>query len=167
MSVTAKISLSVTGQQTGTADLGTPVAPFAANLVVNLAAGVGVSQADKVFSDTRTLIASATEDLDLAGVLLDAFGAAITFAKVKAIIIMAAVGNTNDINVSRPAGATGVPLFLAISDGFKLPPGFAFAWFGAGPGVAVTPASGDLLTITNGAAGTPVTYTVVIIGTSA
>jgi hypothetical protein len=165
--LTSKLSFSVTGQQTNPLDLGTPAFPFADSLVVSLANGVAAGQADRVFTDTRTLIASATEDLDLAGVLVDPWGVAITFAKIKALIIKAAVGNTNNINVSRPAGATGVPLFLAISDGFALPPGFMNAWFGAGAGVVVTPGTGDLITLTNAAGGTPVTYDVVIIGTSA
>lgn len=167
MSLTTKLSLSVSGQQTNPLDLGTPAFPFADSLVVTLASGVASGQADRVFTDQRTLIASATEDLDLAGVLLDPWGQAITFAKLKAIILKAAVGNTNNINLTRPAGATGVPLFLAVSDGIVIPPGFCFAWFGAGAGVTVTPASGDLFTVTNGAAGTPVTYDVVLIGTSA
>jgi hypothetical protein len=166
MALTADIQFSVTGRHTGTLDLGTPVMPFALSSAVSLTNGTAAGSADRVFTDQRTLTASATEDLDLAGVLLDAFGQAITFAKIKAVAIKAAAANTNNVNVSRPAGATGVPLFLAISDGFVIPPGFTFAWFGSGAGVTVTPASGDIITITNGAGGTSVTYDVVIIGTS-
>src|SRR5258705_7008961 len=104
MALTAKVTLSVTGQQTNPLDLGTPAFPFSDALTVSLANGVAVGQADRVFTDQRTLVASATEDLDLAGVLLDPWGALITFAKLKAIIIKAAIGNTNNINISRPAG---------------------------------------------------------------
>jgi hypothetical protein len=120
-----------------------------------------------VFTDTRTLGISATEDLDLAGVLTDAFGAVITFVKIKALIIKAAAANTNNVNLSRPAGATGVPIFLAVSDGIIIPPGYTFAWFGSGAGITVTPSTGDLITLTNSGAGTSVNYDVVIIGTSA
>jgi hypothetical protein len=167
MPLTADIRLTVSGQQTTPLDLGTASFAFTDSLVASLVNGTAAGQADRIFTDQRTLIASATEDLDLAGVLLDPWGQAITFAKIKAIILKAAVGNTNNINVSRPAGATGVPLFLAISDGFVLPPGFCNAWFGVGAGVTVTPGTGDLITLTNAAAGTPVTYNVIIIGTSA
>jgi len=167
MSLTAKVSLSVSGSHVNPLDLGSVVLPFAESAVASYATGVAAGQADRVFTDQRTLVASATEDLDLAGVLIDAFGALITFARIKALIIKAAAGNTNNVNLSRPAGATGVPLFLAVSDGIVIPPGFCFAWFGTGPGVIVTPASGDLITLTNAAAGTPVTYDVVIIGASA
>jgi hypothetical protein len=167
MSVTADIRLSVTGHHVSALDLGSADLPFSLSSTHALTSGVAAGMVDRVFTDQRTLALSATEDLDLAGVLVDAFGAAITFAKIKAIFIKAAAGNTNNLQISRPAGATGVPLFLAISDGFVLPPGFTFAWFGPGAGVTVTAASGDLITITNGGAGTPVTYDVVILGTSA
>ena len=167
MSVTAEVRLSVSGRQVNTADLGSAIQRFDLTATESLISGVAAGAVDRVFADERTLIASATEDLDLAAVLLDFAGAAITFAKIKGIFIQAADGNTNNIHVSRPAGATGVPLFLAISDGFVIPPGFCFAWFGSGAGVVVTPASGDLITITNAAGGTPVTYKVIILGTSA
>lgn len=165
MPLTADLQLSVTGRHTGALDLGTPVLPFGLSSSVSLANGTAAGQADRVFTDERTLAASATEDLDLAGVLLDAFGAAITFAKIKAVIIKAAPGNTNDVQVTRPA-ANGVPLFMAGGDGIAIKPGFALALFGSGAGIAVTPTTGDLLTVTNSGGGTPVTYDIVIIGTS-
>jgi hypothetical protein len=163
--LTALITLSVTGKQVSALDLGSEVNPFARSLSVSLANGVGANQADKVFADTRTLALSATEDLDLAGVLLDGFGQAITFAKLKAVVIIAAAANTNDVQVTRPA-SNGVPLFLAAADGLLIKPGGAFVWVAPGTGITVTPATGDLLTITNGGAGTPVTYDVILIGTS-
>src|SRR3954465_110978 len=62
--------------------------------------GVGANQASNQWhSLARTLGASASEDLDLAGVLTNAFGAVLTFTKIKAIVIRAAVGNTNDVVV--------------------------------------------------------------------
>lgn len=167
MALTANIDFIVTGRLTGTADLGTPVQPFSLSASYPFTSGTAAGQADRVFADTRTLGISATEDLDLAGVLLDAFGAAITFVKIKAIIIKAAAGNTNNVNLSRPSGATGVPLFLAVSDGIVIPPGYTFAWFGSAAGITVTPTTGDLITLTNGGAGTGVTYDIVIIGASA
>lgn len=166
MALITTLKLSVSGHQTNPLDLGTADAPFALTVPHTLASGVAAGQADRVFSDTRTLAASETENLDLAAILVDAFGAVLTFATIKAVMIRAAVANTNEVQLTRPA-ANGVPVFLAAGDGLALKPGYAFAWFGAGAGVAVTPATGDLLTITNGAGGTPVTYDVVIVGTSA
>jgi hypothetical protein len=166
MAVTANISVSITGTQTNPLDLGTATLPFSDSLLIALTNGTGASMADKVFTDTRTLGASATEDLDLAGVLTDAFGATITFAKIKAIYIEAAVGNTNDVQIQR-ATANGVPLFMAALDGLPVKPGGCFLWACPGTGVTVTAATGDLFTITNSGGTTGVTYDVIIIGTSA
>lgn len=168
MGLTSDIQMSVTGKHTGTLDLGTPTLQFGLSAPISLASGTGANQADRVFTDTRTLAASANEDLDLAGVLIDAFGQAITFVKIKAVIIKAAAGNTNNVRVTRPA-SNGFPLYLAAGDGEDVPPGGVIAK--VAPGAAgwgtVTPATGDLINVANSGAGTSVTYDIVIIGTSA
>jgi len=119
-----------------------------------------------IFTDTRTLTASATENLDFAGTLTDAYGATVTMARLKALIVVAATGNTNDVQISRPA-ANGVPLFLAASDAIPVRPGGLFAWACAdATAIVVTAGTGDLVTITNSAGTTSVTYTVIAIGAS-
>lgn len=166
MSVEARINLTATGRHTSALDLGTASLPFGLSVEHSLTDGTTAGKADRVFTDKRTLAASATEDLDLAGVLTDAFGATITFATIKAVIIRALAANTNAVNVTRPA-SNGIALFLAAGDGIALKPGYAFAWFGSGAGVTVTADTGDLLTLTNAAGSTSVTYEIVVIGTSA
>lgn len=168
MALEANIGLLVTGRHTTALDLGTAALPFGLSASLTFADGTAANQANRVFTDTRTLAASATEDLDLAAVLVDAFGAAITFVKVKGIFITAAAGNTNNVRLTRPA-ANGFALFLAASDGLDIPPGGFFAI--AGPALAglgsVTAGTADLITLTNSGAGTSVTYSIVIIGTNA
>lgn len=166
MPLTTKVRVAVTADYTSALDLATGVSPLAKDYVTRLATGVSSGQADKIFHDQRTLAASATEDLDLAGGLTDAFGAALTFVKLKAIIIKAAATNVNNVNFSRPA-ANGVPLFAAASDLIPVLPDGLFAWSAPGAGITVTGGTGDLLTFTNSGAGTSVTYDVIIIGTSA
>lgn len=137
--------------------------------VLSLLTGVGASQADRIFHDTRTLAASGTEDLDVAagGGLLDGLGDALALAKIKALIVYARAENTNTVDVSRPA-ANGVPIFAAASDKLSVRPGGAFVLIAPDlAGIPVTAATADLITFTNGGAGTPVTYDVIIIGTSA
>jgi hypothetical protein len=116
-----------------------------------------------LFKDTRTIAASASENLDLTGVLTDAFGATVANAEVIAIYVKAAAANTNSViigNVANgfvgPLGATGTYTVL--------PGDFFLATSQAG--WAVTAATGDLLKIANSAGGTSVTYDVVIIGRS-
>lgn len=166
MPVTADIQLTVSGRHVGAADLGTPTFPFAFSAPLSLTNGTGASQVDRVWSDERTLAASGTEDIDLAGVLSDIYGAALSFAKIKAVFVKAAAGNTNDVVVSRPA-SNGVPLFAAAGDAVAVKPGGAFALFWPGAGVSVAAGTADLLTFTNSAAGSGVTFQVVILGTSA
>lgn len=164
--VNAVITVGVNAKQTGAADLGTP------GILVNLMKEIDFTpgtltagQANVLFSDTRTLAASATENLDLAGVLADALGATITAAEVLAIFIAAHAANTNDVQLTRPA-ANGVPLFLAASDGLAIGPGDVFL-FTNRKGVTVTAATGDLLTLTNSAGTTGVDYDIIVIGRTA
>jgi hypothetical protein len=166
MPLSATVALTVSGRHTGSGDLGTPSQSISLSAEASLTDGTGTGQADRVWSDERTLAASGTEDIDLAGVLEDAFGAGATFAKLKAVVIKAADGNTNDVQITRPA-SNGAPLFLAAGDGIAVRPGGCFAWFCEGTGLTVTAGTGDLLTFTNSGAGTGVTYEIVVIGVSA
>lgn len=168
MALTAAIRLSVTGKHTKAGDLGSASFPFALTVDQSLVDGTGNGQADRAFSDERTLAASATEDLDLAGVLADIFGATITTVEIVAVFVQASPSNNvaNPVHVTRPA-SNGAPLFLAAGDGIALGPGEVFAWFNSNAGKAVTAGTGDLITITNGAGTNSVTYKVIVIGRSA
>ncbi|MFC8432251.1 hypothetical protein [Streptomyces sp. NPDC057253] len=161
-----KLSVSFDTMQTSALDLVTGQATVDLLKEIVLGSGTSSGQADRLFTDRRTLAASATENLDLAAVLLDAFNATLTFVKLKAILIIADSGNTNNVNVIREA-TNGVPLFLAAGDGVPVQPGGIFLWVAPGAGVTVTPSTGDLITVTNSAGGTPVTYDVYLLGTSA
>ncbi|MGJ0508929.1 MAG: hypothetical protein ACR652_17735 [Methylocystis sp.] len=161
--VNATITLDISAKQSGSGDLGTPQVLVDIAKSMEFSPGTAaVGQANVLFSDTRVLAASASENLDLAGALTDALGATIAAAEIVAVYVAAAAGNTNDVQVTRPA-ANGVPLFLAAGDGFALGPG-DFTVRTYRNGVAVTAATGDLITITNGGAGTSVTYDIVVIG---
>jgi hypothetical protein len=165
----SKITASVTVNAKSTPDLGTSSATRALSAALTLAAGTGAGQADIAFTDTRTLAASATEDLDLAGALVGVEGAAVVFARIKAIVITAAAGNTNNVVVSRPA-SNGLVLFSAASDAIPIRPG-GFLAVGTGAadatGIVVTAGTGDLLTITNSSSGTGVDYSIAVVGCSA
>jgi hypothetical protein len=166
MGLTTRITTRIEATLTNALDLATGTVPLDLLKRLDWASGVGANAADKIFHDRRTLAASATEDLDLAGSLVDAYGATITFARIKAILVVAAAANTNNVNVIRE-GTNGVPLFLALADGIPVRPGGLFLWVAPdATAVAVTAGTGDLLTFTNSAAGTGVTYDVVIIGAS-
>lgn len=161
------IKASIDAVYTNLLDLGSAVDNFSKTAKIELGNGTGANTADRMFHDQRTLNASASEDLDLAGSLTNDFGSTLTFVELRAVLITAAAGNTNNVLVSRPA-SNGVPLFSAAGDEILIPPGGAFLWAcGADGKVTVTASTGDLLHVANSGAGTSVTYDVVIIGTSA
>ncbi|WP_328846121.1 hypothetical protein [Streptomyces sp. NBC_00258] len=164
--VGTKLSVALGTVQTNPLDLVTGRAPVELLKEISLGSGTAAQQADRLFTDRRTLAASASENLDLAGTLADAFGATLTFVKLKAILVIAAAANTNNVNVSRE-GTSGVPAFLAAGDGVPVLPGGVFLWMAPGAGVTVTPSTGDLLAVANSGAGTSVTYDVYLLGTSA
>ncbi|MEU8886736.1 hypothetical protein [Streptomyces sp. NPDC048442] len=169
MPLNSSISIAADASLTSALDLTTGTAPLSVRKASAFASGTGAGKADKVFSDRRTLAASGTEDLDLAGVLLDAFGAAVTFARIKGIVISAAASNTNNVVVGA-ASTNAWATMLNATGTVTLRPG---ASLGLAAGVAdatcyaVTAGTGDLLKIANSAAGTAVTYDIVIIGASA
>lgn len=167
MALDTSLTVALLSTLSSAMDLATAAVPVDRTKKIRLSTGTGANQADKIFHDQRTLAASATENLDLAGVLVDALGATITFARIKAVVVIAADANTNNVHVIRE-GTNGVPLFLALGDGIPVHPGGVFAWCAPGAtAVPVTGGTGDLLTFTNSGAGTSVTYDVYIIGASA
>lgn len=162
--VRANIALSIDATLSGTGDLGDPKQRVLIEKLLAFDPGTAATdEANILFADQRTLAASANEDLDLAGALANAFGATITAAEIVAILISAAEGNTNNVNVTRPASNGFAGPFLAAGDGVSVKPG-EFAFFASTSGWAVTAGTGDLINVANSAAGTPVTYDVLIIG---
>lgn len=166
MPLTTVIDANVSAALSSALDLVTASAPLAVNTRVSLPTGIATGQADVCWSDTRTVGASSTDALDLAGVLTGNLGGLLTIVKLKAVLVRAAAANVNNVRLNRPA-ANGVPLFLAVSDGIDILPGGLFLWVAPGAGVTVTPATADIINIDNSGAGTSVTYDVVLIGTSA
>jgi len=165
MALSTVINLSVSANQTSALDLGTVALPVAYSHKETLTNGTGANQANELFSDTRTLAASASENLDLAGVLTNAFGTTITFTKVKAIIVAAAPGNTNDVLVGGAATNAFINWVGDATDTVKVKPGGMFVITAPDTnGLAVTAGTGDILKVANAGAGTSVTYDVIIIG---
>lgn len=136
---------------------------------ITLTDGTGATQADRLYQAQGTIAASSSVDLDLAGSLVDLFGSTITFVRIKGLYIAAATGNTNNVVVG--AAATNQWATLLNTTGtIQIRPG-ACALFIAGStdtvGWTVTAGTGDLLRLTNGGAGSTVTYDIAIIGASA
>ena len=127
--------------------------------------GTGINQANNVYHAQRLLTTGQSEDLDLAGGgLLNPFGNALTFTKVKAIVIFALAANTTILTLSRPTN--GLPFFGAVGDALDLKPGGIFMFIDpSAAGVAVTGGSADLVRVAN-ASGASASYQIIIVGTT-
>jgi hypothetical protein len=167
MTVNARVNMRVEATQVAVAKQATPL--VAASLV--LASGTGVGEADRVYADSRTVASAANDDIDLRGVLLDAFGAVLNIAEVVVIGIVNAnadgVANTTALTVgggSNPFAG----IFGTAGDQVVIPPGgmFLIACDGANGLGAAAAGTADILRVANGA-GAPATYQIVIIGRSA
>src|SRR5262245_37171162 len=143
----ATIRLSINATEMKVLDLATPEARTAITEALTLAAGTGLDQADRIFHDRRTLSASATENLDLAGVLTDIFGDALSFARIKLIYVKAAAANTNNVLVGG-AASNAFPFLGDATDIVPLKPG---EWFvkvtGSATAWPVTAGTGDILKV--------------------
>jgi len=166
MGLQATIFSGISASQTGPTDLASGSAAVNVPVSLALANGTGTNQVDRMFSDQRTLTASTSEDLDLAGILTDAFGVTITFVKVKAIWIKASSANTNNVVVGAASSADFVGPWS--TDGTtSIPPGGSMLVSAPVSGWTVTATTADILKIANSSSGTSVIYNLVIIGTSA
>lgn len=170
MGLRSSLAIAASATQTSALDLTTGSAPVNFSRAVALGSGSGAGKADRMWTDRRQIAASGTDDLDLLGAaLLDPFGAAVTFARVKGLFIAADPTNVNDLVIGAAASNPWVGL-LNSTGTFRLKPGGSAAFIaGVDDGVAwaTVAATGDLLRIANGGSGTAVNYDVVIIGASA
>lgn len=165
--VQADIVAQIHGRFTGTNDLGSPVFPIDLRAQTTVAPGTGSGYADLVFADERTIAASSTENLDLAGALTSPLGQTLTFVKVKTIMIVASSANTNNVVVGGAGSNTFIGPFADATDKIAVPPGGILLLTHPGAGWTVTASTGDILLVGNSGSGSGVTYKVVLIGTSA
>jgi hypothetical protein len=165
MAVSGSLKTIVHLTETGSNDLGTPSILYDITKTFDFTSGTGANQINKVWADERTLTASATEELDLAGVLTDAFGAVITFATIKGIILIADASNTNDVVIGNAAATQFVGPFGAATHTIAVKPGGLFMDVLGGTGWSVSGGSTDKLKLANSAGGTSVVFKIIIFGT--
>lgn len=122
-----------------------------------------LNDANVLYRATRQIAASGNENLDLAGVLTNALGAVVAAAEVVAILVEADEDNANNV-VFGPAAAAGfLGPFGDASDRLSVRPG-DFQVLTCRTGWAVGAGASDVLNVANSGAGTPVDYTITIIG---
>lgn len=165
MPISAAIAVNVNVKSTSQVGMGNLVSDIARGGSRDIVDGVGAGAATKVFSSLRTLAASATENLDLAGALTDPSNVAVVFTGIKAIYVKAAEANVNDVIIGGHATAAFVGPFGAAANTIAVAPGetFFISKFNAA-GWPVTATTADMIKVLNSGAGTAVNYEVVIVG---
>jgi hypothetical protein len=159
--------LSLKAYTTKDNDLGDPVHAPQLKKQLSFGDGTTANNADIVWTDERTVSSASNDDLDLAGVLADAFGDTIAAAEIVGMVIVADDGNTTTLTIGAGSNPWAT-MWAASGDGIKVPPGGVFVIMApdaSGLG-AVTAGTGDILRVANGS-GAAATYKIFIIARSA
>ncbi len=126
--------------------------------------GTSNGQANIVWHDERTIAASSSETLDLNGSLTDALGGSVALTKIKALLVKAATGNTNNVVVGNAAANAWFAPFDAATDTVSIQPGGWLVLVAPNAGYTVTASTADQLKVANSSSGTSVTYDIYILG---
>lgn len=166
--ITAEILARLKINQTGSNDFGGPEFQPVLETLIQLTDGTTVGKANLAFVDERTVASGATDSLDLAGVLTDAFGATIAAVELVALMLInkpraGTPVNTTDLTIG--GGTNGV---FATAMPFVLKPGAVFLLAaGDAAGIkTVTAATADLLAIIN-SSGAAAKYQIAILARNA
>lgn len=169
LSFSANAVLAVSANITNALDIGQVAASLSDTFGGALTLGAAAGQANVAWWDHRTLAASAMESLNLVGTLTGAFGTAVTFARIKVVIVSADAGNTNNVLFGGATSNEVSTLFANTNDIAVVRPGATVAWIAGAAdaiGYVVTPSTANLLQVANSGAGTAVSYSIIIVGTA-
>lgn len=166
--LTVNYSLRLRGDLANTAyDIGSANYSLDYSISKNYTNGNTTGLANAVFSDTRTIANETNDDLDLTAGLVNAYGTTIVLTKIKTIVIEAAATNTDVISIGAAGANPFVGWFADTTDIINIPAGASIALHHPGAGWNVAVDSADILRIANlGTTGT-LSYSIVIVGTTA
>lgn len=126
--------------------------------------GTDSDEADLVWNDERTLAASGSEDIDLVGTLVNAYGG--TFNPARIVALQIRNKSTQATITVTPKATTGwLGMLAASGDLLNLPRGCHFQW--GGPVGASVAAGTDILTVANTNATYSATYQITVLARSA
>lgn len=177
LKATVKIDVDATAKKA--VDLSVPEGILKMAKSLALTFGTGAAKANQIFWDRRAIAGAGNDPLDLAGVLTNPFGAVITFAKVRAIIIF----NRSDESLSHAGGShTATDAAIVVLDtgstftgpcktlakGMVVPAGGMIAVTTTlAAGWPVTVDTGDILQVDNEDGSDEALYDIAIIGEAA
>jgi hypothetical protein len=167
-----EISAALKAAQAGSNDFGGPA--FNLDMAAMLATTIGTAanQADILFADQRTVASASNDDIDLAGVLANAFGQTITAVELVALFIINGPisGSANTTNLTIGGGSNPFIGFLGGTTptiGPIRPGGFVMLACGDAAGLGtVVAGTGDILRIAN-SSGAAASYQIAIVARTA
>lgn len=159
MSMNVDIAMTIFSSYTKSLDLSTPEDVISLARNTQFTDGTGSGKANRHWSDSRSLNASAQEVLDLEA-LTDAFGQTLTFTKIKFIYIK----NTSTTAAQIAIGGAEVPLlfFIDITDKLLLYPDGDFRY--TFPTTGLTVSSANQLKIEEVSGNAAAIYEIILIG---
>lgn len=145
--------------------LSEPTDQLAVRAVTSFVDGTGAGQANTTFSDRRTVAASATDSIDLAGGITSPLGTPNALLAVKAILIKASEANGGNLRVGKGVANAFVGPFGAAAVGVTVAPGGVLLLVNSSAaGWTVTAGTGDILAVENLNAGASGDFDIVLIG---
>ncbi|WP_434612077.1 hypothetical protein [Tabrizicola sp. M-4] len=138
---------------------------------INTSLGTGADQADILYMAQRTILTGANDDIDLAGVLTNAFGQVITAAEIVALFIhnqpISGADNTTNLTIGGGTNpVTGLLGGTTPTIGPIRPRGFMLLGNPGATGICpVTAGTGDILRVAN-SAGATINYQIAILARS-
>lgn len=143
--LTTKVNIGIIADLLNSVGLASVAAHIETGGVNTYQTGIGANQMDLVFSESAKSI-SGNYDVDLAGVLLDVFGAVVTFARVKLIAVFADPTNSGNVIMGNAAAnAFFGPFGLATHTTNIRPGGSAILFAPDATAWPVTAATADIL----------------------
>lgn len=166
MAVSGKIAINWGFSETSTSNtLGTATNALSIAVSKTFASGTATDQVDILWSKAFTLATGVSNDHDLAGALLTAFGATITAVEVVGIVVYNQTTTTGNY-LTVGAGTNPWATMLNSAGTIKVGPDGVFCNYSPVDGFAVTAATGDILKVLNSGAAS-VTYQIGVIARSA
>ena len=164
MTIDLKVLLRITGLLQTAGDGGTAKLEIDEGITARLATGTGADQANAIFIDDFTIAASGNTTYDLAGSLTDRLGNALVFTAVKAILLFADDGNTNNVVYGNGTNPFVGPFDEGTATMAITPGGGFIVLDPSAAGMAVGAGSADVIKLANSGGSTSVSGTIVIVG---
>jgi hypothetical protein len=163
--ITSRITAGIVASESSVKALGQATFPAALNYSASLISGTGAGAADVLWSDTLSIPASHSINIDLVGSKTTAFGGTFSPAKIKAVMITATAANTTDLRFGAATSNGWVGFFSDVTDAIVLKPGYVFLLGGTGTGYTATAGTVDVFKVKNLGA-TLAKFAIVVLGTS-